>query len=74
MPIDRLFRDGKITAEELDRLNRAFTFTLKSLSLADRNDSLCDIVARKVIEIDAGGTHDPKEIAKQAAKDFGIPK
>ena len=74
MPIDRLLRDGKIGAEKLDRLNLAFTFALKSLSLVDRNDPVCDIVARKVIEIDAAGTRDPHEIARVVARAFGIPK
>jgi len=72
MPINRLLRDGKIKADEVERLNRAFTFTLSSLSLVDRNDPVCDIIARKVIEVDAAGTHDPKEIAKLVAKEFGI--
>jgi hypothetical protein len=40
MPIDRLFRDGKIKAEEVERLNRAFTFALDRLNLVDRNDPL----------------------------------
>jgi hypothetical protein len=29
MPIDRLLREGNIKPEEVERLNRAFTFTLK---------------------------------------------
>ena len=74
MPINRLFRDGKIKPEEVERLNRAFTFTLQSLHLVDRNDPICDIVAHKVIEIDKAGTHDPQEIAKRATKEFGILK
>ena len=73
MPINRLFRDGKIKPEEVERLNRAFSFTLRSLSLVDRNDSICEIVAHKVIEIDAAGIHDPAEIAKLAMKQLGIP-
>jgi len=55
------------------RLNRAFSFALRSLSLVDRNDPICEIVARKVIEIDAAGTHDPKEIASLAVKQLGTP-
>jgi hypothetical protein len=74
MPINQLFREGKITAEELARLNRAFAFALKSLHLVDRDDPLCDMVARKVIEIDRAGIHDPREIAKQAARQLGPPK
>jgi len=73
MPIDRLFRDGKIAPEEVEGLNRAFKFALRFLHLVDRNDPVCDIVARKVIEIDAAGTRDPKEIAKLAARQLGFP-
>jgi len=74
MPINRLFTEGKIKPEEVDRLNRALTFTLKSLDLVDRNDPICEIIARKVIEIDATGTHDPKEIADLAVKELGISR
>lgn len=74
MPIDRLFKAGKIKPEDLARLDRAFTFTLESLHLVDRNDPICDIVARKVIEIDKSGIRDPEEIAARAARELGIPK
>jgi hypothetical protein len=74
MPINRLFRDGKINPEKVERLNQAFTFTLRSLSLVDRNDPFCEIIARKVIEIEASGTDDPREIARLAAQQFGVPK
>jgi hypothetical protein len=73
MPINRMFRDGKFKADEVERLNRAFTFSLRSLSLVDRDDHLCEIVARKIIDIDAAGTHDPQEIAKLTIKQLGIP-
>jgi hypothetical protein len=71
MPINRMFRDGKIKAEEVERLNRAFAFALRSLSLVDRDDPICEIVAHEVIQIDAAGTHDPEEIAKLAVKQLG---
>jgi hypothetical protein len=73
MPINRLLRDGKIKPEEFERLDRAYTFTLRSLSLVDRNDPVCEIVARKIIEIDAAGTHDPEEIASLATRQLGLP-
>jgi hypothetical protein len=72
MPINRLFRDGKIKPEDVERLNHAFTFALSALSLVDRNDPICEIVARKVIEIDAAGTSDPKEIGRLAAKSLAL--
>ena len=67
MPINRLLKDGKLTSEDIARLNKAYTFTLRSLSLVDRNDPLTEVVARKVIEIGAS-VHDPAEIAKMALK------
>jgi hypothetical protein len=74
MPIRQLFRDGKIKPEEVERLNRAYAFTLRSLSLVDRdNDPLCEIVAHKVIQIGAAGAHHPKEIARLAVNQLGIP-
>jgi hypothetical protein len=73
MPISRLLEDSKITPEEFDRLDRAFTFTLKSLHLVDRNDPVCEIVARKIIEIDGAGVREPQEIAKRAVKELGVP-
>ena len=73
MSINRLLKDGKINPEGVKRLNRAYTFTLRSLSLVDRNDPVCEIIARKIIEIDAAGTHDPKEIARLAVKELGLP-
>jgi hypothetical protein len=71
MPINRLLKDSKLTPEQIERLNKAYTFTLHSLSLVDRNDPLTELVARKVIEIGAT-VHDPAEIAKVALKGLRI--
>jgi hypothetical protein len=73
MPINRRFREGEIKTEDVERLDRAFTFTLRSLSLVDRDDPVCEIVARKVIDIDRAGTHDPHQIAELVAKQLGLP-
>jgi len=71
MPINRLFREGKIRPDDVERLNQAFSFTLSALGLVDRNDAICEIVARKIIEIDANGIHKPKEIANLAVAQLG---
>jgi hypothetical protein len=71
--INRRLRAGKIKLEEVERLNRAFAVTLHRLNLVDRGDPVCEIVARRVIDIDAAGTHDPEEIAKLAVKQLGFP-
>jgi hypothetical protein len=66
-----LIKDSKLAPEDIERLNKAFTVTLRSLSLVDRNDPLTEIVARKVIEIGAS-VHDPAEIAEMAIKGLRI--
>jgi hypothetical protein len=73
MPIKRLLKDGKQKPEQVERLDRAFSLTLKSMHLGDRDDPICKIVAHKVIEIDKAGTHDPQEIAKLAVRQLGGP-
>ena len=71
MPITCLLKEGKFRPEEIERLNRAFALALNFLGLIDRNDPICEIVARKIIEIDRAGTHEPDEIAKLAAAQLG---
>ena len=71
MPINRLLKEAKFKPEEVERLNRAFALSLSLLSLVDRNDPICDIVAHKIIEIDSAGTHEAEEIAKLAVRQLG---
>lgn len=71
MPINRLLRETKFKPEEVERLNRAFVLALRLLHLVDRNDPICEIVARKIIDIDAAGTREPEAIAKLAVAQLG---
>ena len=50
MPINQLLKDSKINRDDVDLLTVAFRLALHELQLLDRNDLVCDIVARKVIE------------------------
>jgi hypothetical protein len=69
MPINQLVWENKVKPEDAERLNRAFRLALSALHLTDRGDDpICQMIARKVVEIDAD---DPEEIAKLAAKQFG---
>lgn len=71
MPIDRLVKAGKVKPEDSERLSRALALALSYLSLVDRQDPICEIVAQKIVEIDRAGTRDPDEIAKLAVKQLG---
>ena len=65
MPINRLLKDSKLGAEEIARLNAAYSYALRELSLVDRNDPLTEMLARKIIEVGATET-DPAKISQMA--------
>lgn len=68
MPIRRLLKDAEFEPDEVAVLTRAFELALSALYLVDRDDPVCEIVARKVIEIGTNGIHDPREIAEAAVR------
>jgi hypothetical protein len=71
MPINRLLAGSKLGPEEIKRLNAAYTYALRALSLVDRNDPLTDLLARKIIEAGATET-DPTKISEMAVKRLGV--
>jgi len=72
MAIRRLLKDNGLAGpEDVERLNRAYSYALRSLHLVDRNDPITEIVAKKVIEVGAKGVRDPSEISEIAVKQLG---
>ena len=71
MPINRLLEGSRLTPVEQQALNAAFIRTLSKLHLVDRNDPICEIVARKVIEVGKRGTDDPNVICEIAIRELG---
>jgi hypothetical protein len=71
VPIDRLLERRRIKPEDSERLKQAFNLALSGLRLVDRNDPVCEIVARKIIEIGLDGLRSPQEIAAQTVKQLG---
>jgi hypothetical protein len=72
MPINRLLANGEPGLDEIENLRLAFKLAFRLLHLVDRDDPLAELVARKIIEIDATGVHDAAEIARIAVKQLGI--
>jgi CheY-like chemotaxis protein len=68
VPINRLLKDTNLSPEEVERLRQAYSYALETLQLVDRNDSICEIVAKKIIEIDPNGARDPVELATIAVQ------
>jgi hypothetical protein len=68
-----LLKEGKLKPEEAERLNRAYIYALRSLSLVDRNDPLTELIAKKIVDIGASGVRDPLEISERVVRKFGNP-
>lgn len=66
MPITRLLSDINVTPEQRHVIELAFNNTLRKLHLVDRNDPICDLVARKVIEIGTSGVSNAVAISEIA--------
>jgi len=73
VPINRRLKD-KRTPEEIELLNKTFNHALNLLGVVGRNDPLCDMVARKVIEVGATGISEPGEIAEMAVAGLAYGK
>jgi hypothetical protein len=71
MPIMRLLNDSDFSPEERHVLELAFNSTLRKLDLVNRNDPICELVARKVIEIGSTGTSNAVAIAEMAYRQLG---
>jgi hypothetical protein len=71
VPLDRLLERRGIGSENSEMLKQAFNLALAGLHLVDRNDPICEIVARKIIEIGLDGTRNPQEIATLTIKQLG---
>lgn len=72
MPINRLLKDSGRTPKEIEVLNKAFDLALRLLSVLDRDDPLCMMVARKIIEVRATGISEPRKIAELAVGRMGF--
>ena len=67
MSINRLLANSKLKPDEIKRLNAAYTYALRSLSVVDRSDPLSEMLARKIIEVGATES-DPVKISEIAIK------
>ena len=72
MPLSRFLAKSILEPDQIERLNEAYIFALRSPDLVDRNDPIVDIVARKIIEVATSGIRDPREICDTALRQLGL--
>jgi hypothetical protein len=62
MPIYPLMRDPAFDPDHVGAMGAAFEQALAALGLTDRSDPLCEVVAKKVIELGKQGERDPDRL------------
>ncbi len=68
MPITRFLEGSDLTPEQRHVYELAFNATLRKLRLIDRRDPICELVARKIIEIGSTGVTNAVAISEIAFK------
>jgi L-serine deaminase len=64
--------ESQFTLEQQHVIELAFNATLRKLGLVDRNDPVCEMVARKVIEIAESGITNAVAISEMALRQLGL--
>jgi hypothetical protein len=62
MPIAPYLKGGVFDPKQIEDMSAAFLAVCRSLQLADRDDPLTEIVARKVIEVAGTGVRDREHL------------
>jgi hypothetical protein len=74
MAIYRLFKTMTFEPEAIATMSVAYEEALRLLQLADRQDPITELVARKIIDVASNGERDPVKICEQALRDLGIAR
>ncbi len=71
MAIYRMIRQSVFEPEMIGRMTAAYEHALNVLGLADRNDPITDLLARKIIEIAEMGESDPDRLCRRTLEALG---
>jgi hypothetical protein len=74
MAMGRFLKDSKFNPQEQQLLELAYRRALKKLSLVDRDDPVCEIVAEGIMNAHRNGASDVIAISEMAIKDIDAPE
>jgi len=72
MAIASLLANSRLPLEQHHVIELAFNYTLRKLSLVNRNDPVCEVVARKVIEVGTSGFTNAVAIGEIAYRQLSL--
>jgi hypothetical protein len=72
MAIYRLLKFAAFDPEDISCMTTAYEDALVVLRLADRQDPITELVAKKIIEVSQQGERDPVRLREKALSELGI--
>ena len=72
MPLYRFLQEAVFDQADIDRMASAYEAALKLLRLTDRDDPICELVAKKIIEVTSTGEKDAPKICARALLEMGV--
>ena len=72
MPVRDLLSSGTFSPEDIAAMTAAYEESLRALGLVDRTDPAVTIVAKRVLEIAAGGERDPIVLRDAVLRSFKV--
>jgi hypothetical protein len=73
MAMCRYSREASFDQHDIERLRRAYEAALELLRLRDRQDTVTELIAAKIIQVWRLGENDPPKICTRAIAELGIP-
>ena len=72
MAIYRLLKFSAFDPEEITCMTAAYEDALRVLQLANRQDPITELVAKKIIEVAQAGERNPDSLREKALTELGI--
>ena len=74
MPISRLLANIQLTTEQRHVLELAFNSALRKLELVDRDDPICAIVAKRMVDLHNRGVTDAVTLSELTVRELSPQK
>lgn len=72
MTVHRILQNVPLGPERIAELVEAYQVTLQELNLAEHDDPMTQMIAKKIIEVSQTGVRDPKDISRLAIRALGL--
>ncbi|WP_050382845.1 hypothetical protein [Bradyrhizobium pachyrhizi] len=72
MPLARRFTGINLTPDQQHIIELAFSAALRKLDLVDRNDPLCDLVAKRMIDVHTRGVTNVLALSEITIREIGL--